>query len=265
MQTLAKIPAATLAVALACLASIDLAASPTSPSQISYGMVPTLPTSDGITVVGKGSATVVFDTALVEIKIEEQEKSMLQTMTDFRAKSTLFEKAVAEFVEEGATIERQGVVLGLRQASRNNFVMNGEAPPAAPFQAKEMVQVKLPTGGDMDAALTMIADLVAAADDVNCKLGDVDPNAVFYSPNNKTPGPIRFIASDEAVQAAQTLALADLYKDAERRADELAALAGGKRGAARSVSVVQSVDGTKEGTGEAKKTASLSVRFDLDY
>lgn len=216
-----------------------------------------------VTVTGTGHVQVAPDMAEIALRVRARDKAMDAALREFRAKRTLFDKVLADFADLGSTARSLGVTLGPKDESQNVVRFNGEEPAAAPFEAREVLEVRFATGDDMDAALDHLAELVAAMAEVDCDIDAPDPGSrvVYSGRDEEKVGPIRFIVSEERLEAARREATELAMADARRQAEHLAVLAGRRIGPVRTVSVRRSFEGDLAASTGADRTVELVVGF----
>lgn len=219
--------------------------------------------NDGITVTAVGSAPVEPDTVSVRLRVRSRAKSVTQALADFKAKSSLLEKAVADFDDVGATLVRGGVVVGLKSQDPNNFIMDSE-PADVPFEASEAVTVSFPAS---PTAVDTVAELIEAATDVDSALDEdtsQNPYVIFYGMQGNGPAaPVSFAVAPESLAKARDAAFVAAFVDAQQQARSLALAAGRTIGPAESIRVVKPFPHTTKTSGAARREVELTVRFGL--
>lgn len=256
IQSLAPIVA--VATALVFAVSLPTSAS-TEPSQTTRA-----PRSvGGISAVGTGEVTVVPDGCSIALRVRARAKSIEQALTEFEGKRELFGKAMADFTDTGMTMESSGPQIGMVTDQNRVMRMNGEPEPAAPYEIKETIELRMPVGEDRAAALGMVAQIVAAAVDVEASLDVPDPNSRTYYSNNsdEQTGPITFTVSDAAFEVAYATASKAGFENAKKRATALAALGGRQLGLVTGVYVTKAFKPEGNASGTTKRSLAVSVSF----
>ena len=231
------------------VAALAMLAASAGSTSAQYGLTPGFPHNiEGLTVIGKGSASAAPDLAEIDLDVSASAELTSDAIVKFRDAKKRVVEAFEGLKLPNVSIVERGLLVDQKGAVANPYYIDYNATQKAKTEVQLSRKLVVKMSGlremDEDAALQLVGRLLDVAQDAGARVGPPAPNPyynVVYYRQGGGMDLVRFVLED--FDQLQEQAYEKAVADARERAERLARLSGVKLGpivAVREISAASS-------------------------